>query len=75
MCLSANIGNHQGEPYVVRNENEAAYINKRAKFLGFEDSIPKSDRYPEEKEKQYNGFTESEFMFNSTHPPHSPGGG
>ena len=75
LCLAANVGNHKGEQYVVTNENEAAYVNRRAKFLGFEDSIPKSDRYPEEKESQYNGFTESEFMFNSTHPPHSPGGG
>lgn len=73
MCLSANIGNHKGETYVC-NENEAAYINKRAKFLEFEDTIPNSNRYPEEKADQYNQFTESEFMFNTTHPPSSGGG-
>lgn len=73
MCLSANIGNHKGETYVC-NENEAAYINKRAKFLEFEDTIPNSNRYPEEKADQYNQFTESEFMFNATHPPSSGGG-
>ncbi len=70
MCLTANFGSHKGDTYSL-NENEGAYINKRAKFLGFEDTIPKSDRYPEEKIKQYNSFTESEFMFNTTHPPES----
>ena len=37
-------------------------------------SIPKSERYPDDKVNQYNGFTESEFMFNTTHPPRSGGG-
>ena len=73
MCLSANIGNHKGEMYTVKNENEAKFANQRAKFLAFEDSIPNGDRYKDEKYNQYKQYTESEFMFNITHPPSSGG--
>ena len=77
LCLAANIGNHKGDTYTVKNENEAQYTNNRAKFLAFEDSIPRpnGNNFTDEKFKQYNKFTETEFMFNTTHPPESSGGG
>lgn len=75
MCLKANIGNHKGEMYTVFNENEAKYANKRAAFAGFLDSIPKSEELHDQKIEQYNGYSESEFMYNMTHPKPSNGGG
>ena len=74
MCLRANIGNHKGETYTVSNENEAAYANKRASFAGFLDSIPRSEELHDQKIKQYNEYSESEFQYNMTHPPSSGGG-
>jgi hypothetical protein len=73
MCLRANVGNHKGEMYTVNNENEAAYANKRALFAGFLDSIPRSEELHDQKLEQYNGYSESEFKYNMTHP--KPGGG
>lgn len=75
MCLRANIGNHKGETYTVSNENEATYANKRAAFAGFLDSIPRSEELHDQKIEQYNGYSESEFMYNMTHPKPSDGGG
>ena len=75
LCFRANIGNHKGELYTVKNENEAAYANKRAMFAGFLDSIPRSEDLHDEKIDQYNKYSESEFKYNMTHPQPSTGGG
>lgn len=73
LCADANIGLNKGKTYVVKDENEAAYANQRMKFAAFMDSIPKSYELEDQKNQQYNEF--SEFQYNTTHPIPSGRGG